>query len=178
MLKSIKKKDSLELIINSEQPDNLTIKIIPVENNRVTVSNIKIQEMQNIEIDLPEGYEKPNTISSSEYQKMCKDMNSINKVMEISSTKNYIRFKADMTSIYSRDVIFGEEDDEEPCVQTFDTEQLLRISKIAGLNKTIQVYMKEDLPMLFKANIGNIGKISIYIKSKEQNEKEMVSNCD
>ena len=59
MLKSIKKKDSLQLFINDEFPNDLGIKVIPKENNRITTSFIKIQEKQNISIEVPNGYDKP-----------------------------------------------------------------------------------------------------------------------
>ena len=74
MLKSIKKKDSIELYIDDETPTDLYIKVIPKENNRVTTSTIKIQPAQNIDTDIPTGYIKPIIVSSSEFQKMIKDM--------------------------------------------------------------------------------------------------------
>ena len=43
-------------------------------NNRITTSFIKIQNLQTIDIDIPEGYQKPIIVPSSDYQKMCKDM--------------------------------------------------------------------------------------------------------
>ena len=46
MLKSIKKKDSIILFIDQENPTDLGIQVIPKENNRVTTSYIKIQNIQ------------------------------------------------------------------------------------------------------------------------------------
>ena len=48
MLKSIKKKDSIVLFIDDDKDDMLGIKVIPPENNRITVSYIKIQSIQRI----------------------------------------------------------------------------------------------------------------------------------
>ena len=48
----------------------------------------------------------------------------------------------------------------------FNTEQLARIVKIAGLGNNIQLFVGENLPMLFRTNVGGLGKISIYVKSK------------
>ena len=72
MLRSIKKKDSIELFIDEKSPNDLAIKVIPKENNRVSTSFIKIQNVQNLDIDLPTGYSKPIIVSSSEFQKMSK----------------------------------------------------------------------------------------------------------
>ena len=39
----------------------------------------------------------------------------------------------------------------------YDTEQLYRIIKISGICTQLQIYTKNNLPLLFKSNIGNLG---------------------
>ena len=178
MLKSIKKKDSIELFIDDESPTDLAIKVIPKENNRQTTSCIKIQSIQNLDIDIPTGYGKPISISSSEYQKIIKDMGSIGNIMNISSKKFSIEFSCNAGGILKRKVRFGEVDEDEDDEvddkkefnQDFNTEQLCRITKLAGLSSNIQIFPGK--PLLFKSNVGNLGFIEIYIKSKEQLESE------
>ena len=43
MLKSIKKRDSIQLFIDDKFPTDLGIKVIPKENNRITTSQVKIK---------------------------------------------------------------------------------------------------------------------------------------
>ena len=66
MTRSVKKKDSIELFIEEKSPNDLGIKVIPKENNRTTVSYIKIQSIQNLDIDIPTGYSKPIIVNSSD----------------------------------------------------------------------------------------------------------------
>lgn len=181
MLKSIKKKDSIQLYIDSDYPTDLAIKVIPKENNRVTTSYVKIQSIQNLVIDIPTGYDKPVIVSASEYQKMCKDMGNIGNTMMVTSKNFHIEFNCDAGGILKRTVQFGEVDDSddekeenniEEYKQEFVTEQLCRITKLAGLGANIQIFPGK--PLLFRSNIGNLGKISIYIKSKQQIDSE---NC-
>lgn len=181
MLKSIKKKDSMQLFINSETPTDLGIKVIPKENNRITTSFVTIQEIQTIDIDTPDGYGKPIIVPSSEYQKMCKDMAHISSVINVVARNFHIKFGCNTGGVMKRHVEFGEmgdSDDEEEDKnfieynQDFDTEQLSRITKMAGLSTNIQIYHKKGKPLLFKSSIGSLGKISIYIKSKDLIEKE------
>ena len=61
------------MCIDDEFPNNLCIKVTPKENNRTTTSTVKIQSIQNLEIDLPTGYSNPISISSINYQKMLKE---------------------------------------------------------------------------------------------------------
>jgi len=178
MLKSIKKKDSLQLFIDDELPNDLGIKVIPKENNRVTTSFIKIQEKQNISIEVPTGYDKPVIVPSSEYQKMCKDMTHIGNIIKVTSKNFHIKFICNAGGVMKRNVEFGEmsdsddDDDDESkineYVDEFDTEQLSRITKMAGLASNMQIYPKRKKPLLFKSSVGSLGKISIYIKSKDQ----------
>jgi proliferating cell nuclear antigen len=182
MVKAIKKKDSMVLFIDDERPTDLGIKVVPKENNRVTISYIKIQEIQNLDIDIPTNYGKPVIVPSSEFQKLCKDMNNIGTTINIMSRGFYVKFLCNASSVYSREVVFGEVDDEDDEIDSsiveteyneeFDTEQLTRITKIAGLSNNMQMFPKTGQPLFFRSNIGSIGKISIFIKSKSQIEQE------
>ncbi len=184
MLKSIKKKDSIELFIDSRNSTDLGIKVVPREKNRITNSTVKIQTIQNTYMELPKGYDKPVIVPSIEYQKMCKDMNNIGNTIRVISKGFQVEFKCNTANVYSRGTLFGEigdeddDDDDEDFEdqveydQDFDTEQLTRIIKIAGLSSNMQIYPKEGLPLLFKSLVGSLGTIAIYIKSKKEIEKD------
>jgi len=186
MLKSIKKKDTIQLYIDNKCPNELAIKVIPKDNNRVTISFIKIQVIQNLLIDIPTGYTSPIIIPSSEWYKMIKDMHQIGSKIVVTSYKFKIQFECDNGSVMKRRVEFGETDDSDSddsdsdgkddeknkYKQIFDTEQFSRITKIAGLNQSLKIYPKNNLPLLFESQVGTLGIIKIYIKSKEQIEKD------
>jgi proliferating cell nuclear antigen PCNA len=184
ILKSIKKKDSLQMYINTEASDELQIKTIPKENTRTTTSYIKILNIQVLDIEVPTGYGRPVIVNSSEFQKMCKDICSIgSNNIKVVSRNFYIEFIADVDSIIKRSVSFGEGDDDdddnsdekkegESIESTFSTDQLQRIMKISGLNTKLYIYTGIDLPILFRSNVGNLGTISVYLKSKEMIRKE------
>ena len=108
MLKSIKKKDSIILYVDAEHPDELAIQVIPKENNRITTSTIKIQQIQHLDIELPEGYYRPIIIPSNEYQKMVKEqIEYISQTIKIMAQEYKIKFLCDAGSVYKREVIFG-----------------------------------------------------------------------
>lgn len=184
MLKSIKKKDSLQLSID-ENSNELSIETIPKENSRITTSFIKIQNIQNLDSDVPSGYGKPIIVVSADFQKMSKELSSIGSTnITIQSRKFSIDFIADADNIMKRKVTLGEYDEtdykEEPTyISTFTTDQISRISKISGLSTSLQIFPgNKDLPLLFRSNVGSLGKISIYIKSKELSDKELEPTSD
>ena len=185
MLKTIKKKDSLVFFIQDEKSMDLGIQIIPKEKNRITTSYIKIQNIQHVDIDVPTGYDTPAIVPSNDYQKMCKDMVNISNSIIVTSKKYSIKFNSNAGSVYSREVIFGEIDqysneEVQEVRQDFDTEQLIRICKIAGLSNNnsnnMLIFQKEGLPLLFKSAVGSLGKISIFVKSKDQIEEDEKQN--
>ena len=46
------------------------------------------------------------------------------------------------------------------------------VTKMSGLSVNTQIFTKKGLPLLFKSSVGSLGKISIFIKSKDLIEKE------
>ena len=182
MLKSIKKKDSMKLFINDDNPHDLGIKVIPKENNRVTTSIVNIQDIQVIDILLPKGYGKPIIVPSSDFQKMCKDMVHMGSVLKVEAKNFHIKFSCNTAGVIKRYVEFGEmgdsddeNDDDENDVaynKEFNTEQLSRITKMAGLSTHMKIYPKEGKYLLFKSSVGSLGKISIYIKPKDLIDKD------
>ena len=181
MLKSIKKKDSVMLFVDDQKEDYLGVEVKQVETKRVTTSHVKIQNIQSVNYQLPEGYDYPVVITSVEYQKMVKDLGSISKVTSVYARGPIIRFSCEGGDLYSREVTFGEEDEDgyqdygmtnEEYEATFNTTQLTQLMKVAGLSTNLQIYAKQDLPLKFKLNIGTIGTMSVFIKSREQMEGE------
>jgi proliferating cell nuclear antigen len=176
VVKSVKKKDSIQLYIDDENPTKLAIRVIPKENNRLTTSFITIQTVQELAIDLPTGYGKPVIVSSSEFSKMLKDLSTIGTKTNVTAKNFHIRFNCETGGILERTIEFGDveeaENDEvsEEYNQEFMTEQLTRITKISGLSTQIKIFTGK--PLLFRSNIGNLGEISIYIKSKDQLDDE------
>ena len=189
MLKMIKKKDCIQLYIDDKNPTDLGIKVIPKENNRITTSFVKIQDIQNIDIDIPEGYSKPVIVPSVEFQKMAKDLSNISDTVNIYAKNFQIRFVCDAGGVMKRQVDFGENGDSDSDTsdemeedmkyqQDFKTEHFTKIMKIAGLSNNLQIFPKNNFPLLFKSQIGSLGKINIFVKSIQDiiNENKAFEN--
>jgi len=172
LLKSVKKKDALTMYIDDETPDKLFLVVHPKENNRVSTSDIHIQEIQHVKIHLPTGFVDPIIIPSGEYQRTLKDMCSIGGPLFIRMRKYSLVLACSASNIYSREVLFGELNDETPEVynEEFFMEQFTRIIKISGFGKSLKIYKgpTPDIPILIESCVGQLGIIKIFIKSKNQ----------
>ncbi len=185
MLRAMKKKDSIELFIDNINLENFGIRVIPRENNRISESFIKIHEYQMIDIELPGEnpngikYNRPINILSNDFQKMIKDLCSISSDIKLESTVHVAKFSCMVDEVLSKQISFGGDIHEhvinkEPIIYKgeFDIIQILTIIKIAGLNRQIQLYCTQELPILLKTQVGTIGELRIYIKSKDMIEAE------
>jgi hypothetical protein len=171
MVKNMKKKDVIEIYILKSKPDCLGVKIIPNNSNKITNSFIQIHLIQNILIDKPEEYKYSVLIDTNDFQKMCKDMNIINNDIEIISGKSFIKFECKMDNVYSKDVVFGDFDENQIIHRDiFELDRLIKIIKISGLSKYCNIYLTPNVPLKFKVAIGCIGSLNIYVKSKQQME--------
>lgn len=174
MLKSVKKKDDVVLYMNDDQSEFLHIEIHPKDNDGMSSSSIHVHYLQSVDIPLPSGYQNPVIVSSNKYQRTIKEMNTIGDGMIKVNMKKYsVQFSCMSNQIYTKKVFFGDKvDDTEEIVSTlFNSELFTRTIKLAGLNKDIYVYGNQELPFLLKTNVGNLGTISVFIKSNKQIEE-------
>lgn len=181
MLKSVKKKDTLVLFIMEDKMSDLGIQIIPKDMTRITTSFVKIQNIQNLEIALPDGYERSILVSSNEFSKMCKDMFSMSNNITITTHKYSIGFMCNVGSVYSREVVLGDTESDSlegssPYQDDYDTEQLSRINKISGLSSSMTIHYGTNTPLLIHSKVGILGNISIYIKSRRQIDDETLQS--
>lgn len=179
MLKPLKKRDSVELYIETANPTELGIRCIPKDTNRVTTSAIKIQNVQSVDIDVPEGYSCPINLNSQEFCKMCKGLAQVSQKVHVIRKGSKLLFNADSDGVFKRSTEFGDEDegnDPDEKTEDFDdffaTENMSKITKMYGLHTKLQIYTKTGLPVLFRTNIGSLGKIAIYLKSLSLQEAD------
>lgn len=169
IISSLKKKDSLTLQIDSDTPHELQIIVTPRERDHTEVSRISIQNIQSLDIEVPDQYSHPVHVSSSKFQKMCKDMLNIGKEVHVYGNDSFVLFECETPGIYKKQIHFGEEipaQEDVPMIHYhFDAEQLVRVSKISSLCTLLHVFLHESLPLLIRAQVGSLGTISIFIKS-------------
>ena len=181
MLKTIKKKDTINIFITADDPLRLGITVEQAtEKNKVT-TYIKISYNRPEDIQLGNdmmSYAKPLIISSKEFQKM-KILHAISKEIKLFSNNGELKFLCDAGEIYSRELIINTEDDDETdslpnnYEQTYNTQCITQLTKCAGQSgNTVHLFIQRELPLKIRMRSGNLGEMIIYIKSKEMLELE------
>lgn len=173
-IKTIKIKDILSLVIEKKDESRMVMETVNKDKTRLSTSYIKIQDFQVLEIDLPEGYNHQATINipSKDYLKIIKDLVTMDApYIEISTYPKLIKFSCKSNDINERVIVIGDGNDDPNNLihtQKFETKQFARIQKISSLGNKIQVFQTKNLPLLLKCNIGELGKISVYLKDITQ----------
>lgn len=184
MVKSIKKNDSITLYMRDDDIDKLII-CIETKENRSKKSEVKINvfSQENICPEIPTDYYNTINIESVDFQKVCKELAGISSIINISSQNFSIVFAADDSGIFSRKTTLGitedsddddddNDDDNRVYSEDFFSNSLVRITKIASLSNKMQICISETDPIMFKSNIGSIGCIQIFVKSKKEIERD------
>jgi proliferating cell nuclear antigen PCNA len=176
MLKSIKKKDVVSMFIKKTDPQQLGITTTQSDTLQQVTSHIKMQRISLIDTEIPTDYGHPIHIQTTTYQKMCKDIQSISNEIDIFAKDSYLKFSCKKDGMYAREIPFGELDKEsesEEYTDVFNTKSLSQLIKISGLNQRMQVYIptkneRKEIPLKVSINTGQLGKLEIYIKSRDQ----------
>jgi hypothetical protein len=91
-----------------------------------------------------------------------------------------IRFANNDNGTMQQSTEFGTLDDDDVVnyEEEYETEQLSKITKLSGLNTSIQIFTEQSQPILFKTDVGKLGEISVFLKSKNMKESESLANDD
>jgi len=184
MLKNIKKKDSISFVI-SKNCDTFGIITRQQDTSTPIVSYIQIQKIQVFEYDIPTGYGHPTIIPSSVFQKTCKEMNNIGKILKISKSRGVLTFTSELENMYMRSYSIGKlqsDDgtiDEEEYSDNFMTKTITQFIKATSLCPKIRIYtdyggeFAKNLPLRLSFDVGTLGTLDIYIKSKTCLDKQI-----
>ena len=172
MLKNIKKKDVITVYITESDPNKLGICVEQSDENNKTTTTIRINHTRPEEFTLPEGYDSPIIMSVKEFQKI-KALHNISRTVSVSSKPGFIRFFCDGGELWTRDVVHDDNNDEDKVhkliIQTFNTIYLTGLTKCAGCGHSgnVQVFVHPTLPIKIRMRAGNLGDLTVYIKSRE-----------
>lgn len=172
MLKNIKKKDTITIYILESDPNKIGICVEQSDENNKTTTTIRITYIRPEQFDHPKGYENPIIMSVKEFQKI-KSLHNISRTVTVTSRPGFIRFFCDGGELWTRDVVHDDNNEEEKSgkltKQTFNTHHLTGLTKCAGAGHSgnVQVFVHESLPLKIRMRAGNLGDLTVFVKSKE-----------
>jgi len=164
--------------------DTLTLMFESEKQDRITDVDLKLMSIESEHLGIPDqDYSAETSMPSSEYQRIVRDLSSIGDTVNISATKEGIKFSA-MGDIGTANITLRqtssadkEEDNvkidmKEPVLLTFALRYLNNFAKATPLSSTVQVFLTKDLPVQVNYNIQDLGYVKYYLAPKIEDEDE------
>lgn len=169
LIKTVHNNDVLTLFMDENDINHLGIKIENGEKNTKTFYKLNLLDLDNphISIDACE-FNNIITLPSSDFQKHIRDCAAISETIEIKNIKNQLIFscKGDFCSqetILSDNKNTGEEEVGEIVQGMFKLKYLVLFTKCTNLCNTVELYIKNDYPLILKYGVASLGEINLAI---------------
>lgn len=181
LIKTINNNDTLTLYIDTADVNHLAIKIENIDKNSRTVYKLNLLDLdhQDISVD-PTSFSEVVTLPCTDFQKICRDMHNLAEYIDIKSIHNQLIFscKGDFCSqetvISDNDA--GSEADSEgaPAARgagdivqgLFSLKHLVLFTKCTNLCPTMELYLKNDYPLIIKYDVSSLGSIRLALAAQ------------
>lgn len=170
--------DTLTLFLDESENDEerLGIEIANGDVNKVSRCYLKLMDIDEVKIDFPPvSFNSIITMRSDEFQRICRDMLNISDVIEIKNIGKQLLFKCD-NDMTEQTVIMGEVDsglcfqkinsDNEIIQGYYDLKTLTLFTKCTAISNTLEIYFKNDFPLIIQFKIGSFGILKVALAPK------------
>lgn len=175
LIKTINNTDTLTFFIHKNDTNKLGIKINNIEKNIETTYYLNLLDINNDEINIPPAeFETELTIPSQDFQKLIRDMINIGEECEIKSYSKCLIFNCN-GDFASQCTILNETQDglqfnnynNNSLVQgIFSLKYLSLFTKCTNLCNQIQLFIKNDYPLIIQYSIASLGIIKLCLAPK------------
>ncbi len=183
LIKTMGNSDSLTLYLPASNPNKLGIRMENSEKSTVTTYYLKLFDTDVEDIQIPSlNFTSIIHMPSLDLQKICRDMNALGEKLdvEVTSSGSDLIFKcvgdfAEQETIISENnstmkVQKGANAANEIVQGIFQLKHLVLFTKCTSLCPSIELYLKNDYPLILKYTVANLGEVKLVlapIKNKQ-----------
>jgi proliferating cell nuclear antigen len=167
--------DSLTLYLPASNPNKLGIRMENAEKSTVTNYFLKLFDTNIDEIQIPNlNFSNIIHMPSVDLQKICRDMNTLGEKLdvEITSSGTDLVFRcegdfAEQETIMSENnhtmKVHKSGNTNEVVQGIFQLKHLVLFTKCTSLCPSIEMYLKNDYPLILKYTVANLGEIKLVL---------------
>jgi len=173
-LRSVDNDDTITLYIDEDNTDVLTIKGISSKTNQEAEIEVNLMDLKETKAKLgPLDFDAMISMTSAKFHKLCKNFMATSQYLEIMSVGKDVRFTGkseagritiklkDSTEDEKRDM--GVKNDGNKIVQgNYELKTLSTFSKCNSLCPIIEMYMKNEYPLVIKVSVASLGKAFFF----------------
>ena len=183
LIKTLTNNDILRLSIDESDENILNIGIENSEKNYHTKYQLNLLEIEYNEYECPDKkFDCQLILPSQCLQKICRDMGNISDIVEVQVINNSLLFKctgdfANQETIFKENETKNDEsiifkDNNNEIVQGYySLKHLISFTKCTNLCQSLEIYIKNNYPLIIIYDIGNMGKLKLCLSPKELNNQ-------
>lgn len=174
LIKTMGNDDSLTLYLPASNPNKLGIRMENATKSTTTNYFLKIFDTNVDEIQIPSlSFTSVIHMPSTDFQKVCRDMNGLGdgEKVEITSSGNDLMFKclgdfAEQETVISENTsmkVQRTSKTNEIVQGIFQLKHLVLFTKCTNLCPSIEMYLKNDYPLIIRYTVANLGEIKLVL---------------
>ena len=176
VIKTLTNNDALTLFIEEGNTNLLGIRIENGEKNTLTNYYLNLIEVDETTYQIPPAqFESIITMPSGEFNKICRDMINFSEIIEIKSVGNQLIFSC-KGEFVQQETIIGETNNGLSFVKTptedniiqgyYNLKHLVLFTKCTNLCNSIEIYMKNNFPIVINFSVGSLGNLKLCLAPK------------
>lgn len=184
LLKPITTSDTLTFFIASDNINELGIRIENAQKNAITKYKYKLLDLDDDDINVPETkFDSVITMPSVDFQNYCRSMSNISDTIELKSVGSQLIISC-VGDFANQETILNDtkdggsglsfitaQENDEIYQGKFPLKYMLLFTKATSLSSTIDLFLKNDYPLLIKYTIANLGELKFALAPKLEDEE-------
>lgn len=182
LVKTINSNDVLMMFIDRDDPNHLGIRIENVEKKSYTTFRLDLLDLDNQKIDVdPVDFQSVITMPSSDFQKICRDMNNIADKVEIKSFNSRVVFSC-RGEFCSQETVLSDDNPQHivatlpPDARTdvrpvskniiqgvFSLKYLTMFTKCTNLCNMVSIHLRSNYPLIVKYDVASLGELKLAL---------------
>ena len=184
LVKTLSNNDSLTLFLPASNPNKLGIRAENAEKQTTNTWMMKLFDTNVENIELPNiQFTSIITMPSSDFQKICRDFNALAEKLEITSSNSDLIFRCIGDFVDGETIILSESQGGVRVQKTtsagaaasseivqgiFELKYLVMFTKCTNLCPTIEIYLKNDYPLVLRYMVANLGEVRVVLAPQKQ----------
>lgn len=178
LVRTINSNDTLTLFIEKSDLNHIGIKIENGEKNQKTVYKLNLLDLNNPNITIdPAEFNSQINLPSVDFQKIIRDMNQLAEYVEIKNINNQLilscqgEFCSQETVLMDNEGIscISNKNSNEIVQGVFSLKYLVLFTKCTNLCSTVELYLKNDYPLICVWNVASLGTIRLCLAPSSAN---------
>jgi proliferating cell nuclear antigen len=181
LIKTLSNNDSLTLFLPASNPNKLGIRAENAEKQTTNTWMMKLFDTNVENIELPNiQFTSIISMPSTDFQKICRDFNNLAEKLEITSSGSDLIFRCIGDYVDGETVIMSENQGGVQVQKTagaskneivqgiFELKYLVMFTKCTNLCPSIEIYLKNDYPLVLRYMVANLGEVRLVLALKKK----------